>query len=193
MNVRFPSAGEWLRKPYVVFVEDALPADLCAALVARIEAAGPAVAPINTAAGMVMNTRVRDNERVMFDDAPLAADLHARTRAALPESLHGGLLVGYNERFRGYRYRTGQRFAPHFDGRYSRPNGDERSQITLLFYLNEGFMGGETKLIDYDVVIRPLRGSLLAFEHAMLHEGSAVTEGTKYVLRSDAMYFFAAR
>jgi hypothetical protein len=34
------------------------------------------------------------------------------------------------------------------------------------------------------------RGSLLLFEHAMLHEGCAVTAGTKYVLRSDAMYWF---
>jgi len=60
----------------------------------------------------------------------------------------------------------------------------------VLFYLNEGFSGGETRLIDYEVTIAPRRGSVLLFEHAMLHEGCPVTAGTKYVLRSDAKYWF---
>lgn len=199
-NVRHPLAEspylKYLRRrlPFVAFVEDALPPELCDALVARIDAESPAVAPITTASGPVMNLNVRNNERVIFDDVPLAADLFARTRELLPASLDGGTLVGYNERFRGYRYRGGQRFAPHFDGAYFRPDtprGREGSQITALFYLNEGFSGGETTLIDYEVVIAPKRGSILFFEHAMLHEGCTVTAGTKYVLRSDAMYWFA--
>ena len=187
----------WLRQtrrlPYVAFVEDALPAEVCDALVARIEAESPALAPINVAGGAVVDTRVRNNERVMFDDVALAADLFARTRAFVPETLEEARLVGYNERFRGYRYRNGQRFAPHFDGAYYRPRtarGREGSQVTVLFYLNEGFSGGETRLIDYEVTIAPKRGSVLFFEHAMLHEGCPVTAGTKYVLRSDAMYWF---
>ena len=181
------------RLPYVAFVEDALSGELCDALVARIEAESPTVAPISTGSGPVMNLDVRNNERVLFDDASLAAELFARTRAFVPASLGGGTLVGYNERFRGYRYRGGQRFAPHFDGAYFRPDtprGREGSQITVLFYLNGGFGGGETNLIDYDVVIAPKKGSVLFFEHAMLHEGCAVTAGTKWVLRSDAMYWF---
>jgi prolyl 4-hydroxylase len=197
-QVRYPLAespyARRLRMPFVAFVERALPDELCDALVARIEAEQPAVAPITTAAGPVLDTRVRNNERVIFDDAALAADLFARTRACLPASLDGGTLVGYNERFRGYRYRNRQRFAPHFDGAYYRAataEGREGSQITALFYLNEGFVGGETKLLDYEVVIAPRKGSVLFFEHAMLHEGCAVTDGTKWVLRSDAMYWFA--
>src|SRR5262249_14911339 len=137
--------------------------------------------------------RARNNERVMFDDAALAADLFARTGAWVPPSLHGGSLVGYNERFRGYRYRPGQRFAPHFDGAYFRPDradGREGTQSSIRSYLNDGVEGGETRLIDYHVVIRPTIGSVLFFEHAMLHEGCTVRAGTKYVLRSDAMYWF---
>ncbi|MGZ3425892.1 MAG: prolyl hydroxylase family protein, partial [Polyangia bacterium] len=145
-NVRHPLLGSpYLRAmrppPFVAFVEGALPAALCDALVARIESESPQVAPIMTGAGPVMRLDVRNNERVIFDDVPLAADLFARTRAFLPESLAGGTLVGYNERFRGYRYRGGQRFAPHFDGAYFRPDtpdGSEGSQITALFYLNQG-------------------------------------------------------
>jgi hypothetical protein len=183
------------RIPYVAFVEDALSAEACAALVARIEAESPAVAPINAAGGSVVNTRLRNNERVMFNDATLAAELFTATRPYLPAELAGGTLVGYNERFRGYRYRPGQRFAPHFDGAYFRPiteRGREGSAVTALFYLNEGFVGGETRLLDYEVTIAPRRGSLFLFEHAMLHEGAEVLSGTKYVLRSDAMYWFAS-
>jgi prolyl 4-hydroxylase len=183
-----------VRLPYVAVVDEALPEDVCAALVARIEAEGPAPAPIMVGDVPVMDTRTRDNERVIFDDAGLATDLFARTRAALPERLGGGALVGYNERFRGYRYRGGQRFAPHYDSAYFRPEtptGREGSQLTALFYLNDGFAGGETRLLDYGVEVAPRQGSLFVFDHAMLHEGCPVTAGTKYVLRSDAMYWFA--
>lgn len=182
-----------VRLPYLAFLEGALEPDVCDRLVQRIEDHSPELAPITVSGGAVLNTKVRNNERVMFDDVPLAASLFACTRAYLPPSLEGGTLVGYNERFRGYRYRDGQRFAPHFDGAYFRPetpNGREGSQITVLFYLNDGFEGGATKLLDYEVVIEPKRGSVLFFQHAILHEGCPVTAGTKYVLRSDAMYWF---
>ena len=180
-----------VRVPYVAVVAKALPDDVCERLVARIEAEGPALAPILVDGEPVVNTRMRDNERVLLDDESLAGDLFARSRDALPERLAGGALVGYNER--GYRYRSGQRFAPHFDGAYFRPDtpsGREGSLLTALFYLSDGFVGGETRLIDYEVTITPEKGSLLVFEHAMLHEGCPVTAGTKYVLRSDAMYRF---
>ena len=197
-KVRYPlREAQWLSKtrrlPWVAFVEEALSPELCDAIVARIEAEAPALATINVPGGPVIDTRVRNNERVIFDDVALAADLFARTRAFLPAELAGGTLVGYNERFRGYRYRDGQRFAPHFDGAYWRPEterGREGSELTALFYVNEGFGGGETRLIDYEATIVPKRGSLLLFQHAMLHEGCPVTSGTKYVLRSDAMFWF---
>ena len=180
-----------VRVPWAAYVEDALDGARCDQLRARIDAAGPAVAPISTAAGEVMNPRVRNNERVMFDDPELAAELFARTRACLPDVLHDGQLIGYNERFRGYRYRPGQRFAPHFDGAYFRSGlPREGSQLTLLFYLNDDCEGGATRLIDYDLVIRPRKGALFIFEHAVHHEGCEVTSGVKYVLRSDAMYRF---
>jgi prolyl 4-hydroxylase len=189
-----------MRVPFVAFVEEALPAATCRALVQRIDALSPAPAPITTARGAVLDPKTRNNERVMFDDAALAAELFALTRAFLPATFASpgddpGALAGYNERFRGYRYRPGMRFAPHFDGAYFRPEtaaGREGSELTALFYLNEGFGGGETRFLDYEVTIHPKRGSLLLFQHVMLHEGCAVTDGTKYVLRSDVMYRFPA-
>ena len=179
------------RAKYAALAEGALSEKICQEMIDRIEEHKPAPAPINMGGYEVRNDDVRNNERVIFDDPVLAELLFEKTRALCPATLHRGALIGYNERFRGYRYRRGQRFAPHFDGAYFRPGGvREGSQLSLLFYLNSDFSGGETRLLDYEVVIQPRMGSVLAFEHAMLHEGSEVRSGTKYVLRTDAMYRF---
>jgi hypothetical protein len=193
MNVEYPLKRE--RAPFVSFSEGALSPSLCDELIGRIEAEKPAAAPIIMGGGReVMKPDVRNNDRVIIDDAKLAERLFVRTRDALPEKLEDGQLVGFNERFRGYRYRRGQKFAPHYDGAYFRPERGlyaEGSQLSILFYLNSDFSGGETQLIDYELLIHPRRGSMLAFAHAMLHEGCMVREGTKYVLRTDAMYRFS--
>ncbi len=36
--------------------------------------------------------------------------------------------------------------------------------------------------------VQPRAGMALVFKHAILHEGSSVVAGTKYVLRTDVMY-----
>lgn len=72
------------------------------------------------------------------------------------------------------------------------PNG-EQSQLTALFYLNEEFKGGSTRILDQPTGsliqdIHPITGSCLVFKHRTYHEGASVNEGIKYVLRSDVMY-----
>ena len=90
-----------------------------------------------------------------------------------------------NERLRFYRYGPGQRFAPHTDGCHRRPNGEE-SLLTLMVYLSAVAAGGETRFET--VAIAPAPGLALVFDHDLLHEGAAVVEGQKYVLRTDVMY-----
>ncbi len=121
----------------------------------------------------------------MFEDVSLAASLFDRLRPALP--IRDDTPVGLNERFRGYRYTAGQRFRPHFDGAFVR-NEHERSEITLLLYLSDGFVGGDTLFNDLNLRVTPRTGIALLFQHLILHEGCAVLGGTKYVLRSDVMY-----
>jgi prolyl 4-hydroxylase len=159
----------------------------CATLVQRIDALGPELAPVTTARGPVVRTDIRTNERVMFDDDGLASDLFSRLRARLPDTLGGRPVYGANSRFRGYRYQPGQAFKPHFDGSY-RASESRESELTLLLYLNDDFTGGLTAFLDADTSVRPERGSVLLFAHRVLHEGTEVTSGTKYVLRSDVMY-----
>jgi hypothetical protein len=64
-----------------------------------------------------------------------------------------------------------------------------------MIYLNEGFEGGETRfyLPRYNgdtskVSVVPETGMALCFVHELAHEGAAVIQGRKYVLRSDMMY-----
>jgi predicted 2-oxoglutarate/Fe(II)-dependent dioxygenase YbiX len=176
-----------LTKPLWWTVDGVLSPGECADLVARIDAMGPTLAPVSRAEGAVVDPGVRNNTRVMFDDLAYAGLLFERVRAHVPPEMKGMRVVGANERLRCYRYAPGQRFAPHYDGAFLRSDV-ERSLLTLIVYLNEGFAGGETGLLDLDRVVTPRTGMALLFQHAILHEGAAVTAGVKYAVRSDVMY-----
>ena len=158
-------------------------------MIARIEGLGPAKAPINSGGGFEMRPDIRNNSRVMFDDVELARSMFERIRTHLPDSMYFEQLTpsGVNERFRGYRYQSGERFSAHYDGSFRR-SADEESTLTFMVYLNEDFEGGGTKFFDHDVEVVPKAGLAVLFQHALHHEGSSVLSGTKYVLRTDVMY-----
>ena len=80
---------------------------------------------------------VRNNERVLLDDAALAADLFHRAKDYLPAELDAHRLVGFNERWRFYRYQPGQTFKPHRDGSYMRMKPRGESELTFMIYLND--------------------------------------------------------
>jgi hypothetical protein len=161
----------------------------CEHFIARTEAVGFADAPITTSAGFVMRKDIRNNDRVILDDKELARQLFERARPLLPATWSGWELCGLNERFRFYRYDPGQYFALHGDGYYERANG-ERSHFTFMVYLNEGFEGGATyfECGRESLEVVPRTGMALVFSHPLLHEGTAVERGRKYVLRTDVMY-----
>jgi hypothetical protein len=195
MDVLIPGRG----RPYIdgdsldlsaalVFtVDNVLAREECADVIARIDALGPTAAPITTARGFEMRPEIRNNTRVMFDDVDFARHLYERIRPALPALLCGMRPCGVNERFRCYRYEPGQRFAPHYDGAFIRDD-HERSHLTFMVYLNEGFGGGATAFLDTGVAVVPRTGMALLFQHFQVHEGCAVTSGVKYALRTDVMF-----
>ncbi|MBL9008198.1 MAG: 2OG-Fe(II) oxygenase [Myxococcales bacterium] len=176
-----------LHAPLVWTVDGVLSASECAEQIARIEALGPEAATINARGGPVLDPGTRNNDRVIFDDFELAARLFARVRPHLPARMMGKRVVSANERFRGYRYRVGQRFAPHYDGSFQR-SPRERSLLTFMIYLNDDFQGGETDFLELRQTIKPRAGQALLFQHFLLHEGCVLKQGTKYALRSDILY-----
>lgn len=175
-------------RPYIIKFPGLFNTHECADLIARIESLEPELATINTHAGVAVRPDVRNNDRVIFDDADLGQLLLERVREKAPKSIHGWNLSGINERFRCYRYKPGMRFAPHKDFAFQR-NENEQSFYTFLVYLNEGFEGGETTFVtEPEIKIVPKAGMGLLFQHPIIHEGSIVLRGVKYVARTDLMY-----
>lgn len=174
-------------------IDPLLSADECVAWIDFAEQLGFYDAPINLGGGVeARRPDIRNNERTLVDDPERAQALWARTKPLLPDYvLRSGraTATGFNERLRFYRYEPGQRFALHRDGHYRRPDGSETSRMSFLVYLNEGFEGGETEMMDLGVVV-PKTGLALCFRHPLLHEGRTVRSGVKYVLRTDIMYRF---
>ncbi|WP_447979251.1 2OG-Fe(II) oxygenase [Candidatus Nitrospira bockiana] len=177
----------------VLVIHDFLSAEECVALIRRSEAL---IYEHGTVADVVIE-EVRNNERVLVDDVTLASDLFHRAEPFLPADIEGQRLVGFNERWRFYRYRPGQTFKPHRDGSYLRMKSWEESQMTFMIYLNDEMTGGETRFFaDMKQVVQkrsylsvqPRKGMALAFLHSIWHEGAVVQSGQKYVLRTDVMY-----
>lgn len=163
----------------------------CQGWIARSELAGYEKAKITGVRGEVVVEAVRNNDRLIWDDPELASAWWQRAAPHIPASFGRWRAIGFNERFRFYRYGPGQRFAPHRDGSFQR-NADEISWMTFLVYLNSDFAGGHTRFDlagePAPVVVEPEQGTALVFMHDRLHAGEEVTHGTKYVLRTDVMY-----
>jgi len=205
-------------RPWALVLHGILSEEECQALIDRSEKQVFSVAEINVGGGKQKKmTDVRNNDRTFIDDVELAAQIWQRISDTLPreqdedatflyeqKNREGGnwTVVGVNERLRVLRYDPGTYFAPHFDGAYERvdpqhPQCGDISMITAQIYLNQGFQGGATAFLDpnewdnseegkIDVV--PRTGSVLLFEHRLLHEGSKLLKGRKYTIRSDIMF-----
>jgi predicted 2-oxoglutarate/Fe(II)-dependent dioxygenase YbiX len=182
----------------VAFVlRNVLTAAECQALIDLSEAQTYTPALVNVGFGReVALPDVRNNDRYIRDDVDMAGVLFERIRTFLPTTFRDCTLVELNERLRFLRYDPGQKFEPHMDGSYMRMHGPrrgDRSLITVQVYLNQGFDGGETTFLSHNsdtpsVPYVPEAGSVLIFEHRLLHEGSQVRGGRKYTIRTDVMY-----
>jgi WD40 repeat protein len=182
-----------------VLVHGFLTASECDALVEATEQRGFA------SAGSDYPSSYRDNDRIVADDPALARRLFERLTqcasrapglgAVMTED--GWRMVGVNERLRFCRYRPGTQFRAHQDGVHHRQQ--KQSRLTFMIYLNDdAFSGGETLFFagrsaamsgrDATLCLRPRKGSLIVFDHALWHAGALVESGRKYVMRSDLMY-----
>ncbi|KAL0947031.1 hypothetical protein HGRIS_013174 [Hohenbuehelia grisea] len=154
----------------------------------------------------------RVNHRFSVSSPEFAEELHKRLLPHLPsfpypastrktQTVDPRLPNSCNSNIRVYKYTPSQLFGPHYDDSVRDPQSGHTSEWTLLIYLTgheDGIKGGETifykdgKGRNRDSVVAPLtRGTALLHRHGnecLLHEGSPVESGTKYVLRSDLMF-----
>jgi len=162
----------------------------CRALIALAESVGFAPAPIDPDFHGPQGFQARegrDNHRAALHDEAIAAAIWTRARRHVPAALQGRTALGLNERLRFYRYDKGQSFAAHTDGYHRRDDGAQ-SLLTFMLYLNDGFEGGETVFEATAQSVRPVTGTALVFAHQLWHAGRPITQGRKYVLRTDVMY-----
>lgn len=166
-------------------ISDFISRDECSSLIALSESLGYAQATVSLPQGAQMMKGIRNNSRLMYKDEILASRYWQSLKSYCPEELDNATAIGLNDQFRFYKYESAQRFKRHVDGRVKLSDSLE-SRITFMIYLNDDMVGGET--IFDDVTIHPVTGTALCFIHELKHEGSPVTDGMKYVLRSDVMY-----
>jgi predicted 2-oxoglutarate/Fe(II)-dependent dioxygenase YbiX len=177
-----------LTQPPLWTVDDALPPALCEHYVDKFRAQPAELAPIVGRDGQpVIEPQTRNNSRVMWDDPDEANGLLERVRAHVPSELMGLALAGANPRLRIYRYGVGERHGAHWDTVVELGEG-VRSLLTLVFYLNEGFVGGDTEFVELERRVTPRLGRALLFQHRILHRASEVEAGEKFVLRTDVLY-----
>jgi predicted 2-oxoglutarate/Fe(II)-dependent dioxygenase YbiX len=171
--------------PKTWIIEEFLSARECEDLILFSETKGFDEAEVSLSSGSKMMKGVRNNYRLIYEDKGLAQKLWGKLAPFCPVQLDDWQALGLNERFRFYRYEEGQRFKRHMDGRFKR-NEQEESRITFMIYLNDDFLGGETKFDD--ISVRPKTGTALCFIHEQKHEGMPILSQAKYVLRSDVIY-----
>ncbi|KAJ3130245.1 hypothetical protein HK098_004292 [Nowakowskiella sp. JEL0407] len=101
--------------------------------------------------------------------------------------------AGVNPMIRFSKYNKGGHFQRHRDGGFV-IHDDLRSIFTVLIFLNDDFMGGETTFYS-DVQgdspclkFNPAAGTAVIFNHDCRHAGEIVEGGVKYILRTDIMF-----
>lgn len=136
-------------------------------------------------------------------------EVFRRCKHILPE-VGGYKPLGLNAKFRCYRYGAGDYFKPHTDGSWPGSRivdsefvqdafGDRVSQLTFLVLLSDDYDGGSTRFFDREhpggvvAETRTPLGAALCFPHGFhpdspLHEGSPVTRGVKYMIRTEVLY-----
>jgi prolyl 4-hydroxylase len=198
-----PSEITARRDHFAIVIDNVLSEQECSDWIRITEAAGYGGALVNIGGGRQQRMDdVRNSSRCIVDDVERAGEIWNRVKDFVPvERKPDKMGFGpwkpkeVNERLRFLRYDPGEFFAPHYDGAFKRESGSSAgdiSKITLQLYLNDGFEGGSTRFFDqqtdyfYDVV--PKTGSVLLFDHPMLHSGEPVVKGRKYAVRSDIMF-----
>lgn len=168
----------------------------CAEILAQARERGFEPSKVNFYGEQRSMASVRNNSRLEWDNVELARELGAAVQKAagaqFPVRFADMDYVGPAEHLRVYRYEPGEYFKPHRDGKFRQDGLITR--MTVLAYLNDT-AGGQTVLMpegpgapEAFIEIQPRTGDILVFQHEFWHEGRPVTEGEKFVLRTDLFY-----
>lgn len=172
--------------------ENFLTAEECDKIIAMIDANHyrSGVADENSTSGTISDVRTSSTTNLGNDDKTIIA---IKQRIAD----HLGLDVNKGESLQGQLYKPGQYFKPHtdyFEGTTYNTNclSSGNRTHTLMIYLNDDMEGGHTNFPRLGLSIKPQKGMAVVWENMkdgqtvpdVLHEGSAVESGSKYIVTS---------
>ena len=189
----------YCEEPLVIVFEDAVPLDICQAIIDKHIADGmnPNSGGQSRQESFTQVTEEVENRGISLGMDPLHYHIIAE---AITKNI--GIPHSYIEAIDIYNYNVGQYldlhhdypYAPEFINYYS--HGGDRVGTGVL-YLNDDFDGGHTIFPKLGVDVKPKAGSILHFRQsykdeainwATIHESSKITRGTKWV----ASCFFSA-
>lgn len=201
--------------PNLSLMENVFSAEECKEIIAVTESVGFLPDAPMTDAGQ--NSSVLAHNVYWLIDQSFHDKLWSRVQFFIPSYVEGRKARGINRRFRVYRYVPGAEYRAHIDGAWppsgidsvtkkyqydsSPPDARQSSLFTFLIYLNDEFEGGETTFFVPSLrdgvlnayPVRPVIGGIAIFPHgeakgALLHEGTGVTKGAKYIIRTDVEF-----
>jgi predicted 2-oxoglutarate/Fe(II)-dependent dioxygenase YbiX len=149
-----------------------------AALIARVDRASWLDATINADRSIDRSVRDADvlDERAhadLFDDL---RELLAEATAELAADLVPGAVLAEVQLV---RYQPGGHYLDHRD---TPAIGATPRTLSLVWYLNDGFTGGETRFVSPDISVSPVSGVAIAFSPVLMHRAEPVIAGTKYAV-----------
>jgi len=87
------------------------------------------------------------------------------------------------------KYGVGGFFGTHSDWDKFKPSSGGRLQdhdiekrISLVYYINDNYIGGEIEFPELDIIVKPKANSMLVFDASYYHKVNTITEGTRYAI-----------
>lgn len=147
-------------------------------------------------------TLTRTHKLCLLRDASLASWLWQRLLrcepAVVPADMQDGesrwVPVGIHPLIKFNEYEAGQVFGPHTDAVFESYTANERTFMTVLVYLNDGFEGGHTNFLrsrrgPVEMGVAPVCGNGMVFQHDMLHEATEPTGSpSKMIMQADILF-----
>lgn len=141
----------------------------------------------------VLDRRIRDTQEVELSAEVRASidGFHARSIRQHIEPFYDVAVRDW-EPFQWLRYGPGGHYVPHVDAESPLRDEDDREfweksldrDLSVVYFLTDGFAGGELVFPDLSLSLRPPPGSLVCFpsDHHFLHGVQPVTAGERQTL-----------
>jgi predicted 2-oxoglutarate/Fe(II)-dependent dioxygenase YbiX len=141
----------------------------------------------------VVKKEIRDTQELQLPD-----DVRARLRSIDDASIaqfidpYFGVEVSDREPSQILHYGTGGHYIPHVDAETLYKDEDGRDfwektlerDLSIVYFLNDGYVGGELVFPELDLSVKPEPGTLICFpsDHNYIHGVKPVTAGRRYTI-----------